>query len=1150
MSLRAQTYTLWEAIVVDDGSADSSSTVVERLQRNDDRIRLLRQGHSGVSAARNAGIAAAVHPWLLFLDADDTILPHHLERLTASLCEDPLLDAVYCGWRDINPAGEIVDHFPPYEPDLFSFFCGSCLFAIHTCIIRRSFVEQCGAFDPAIPFCEDWDLWQRVARMGARFGYVEEILAEYWLHADRDSGAKFLIYGIPTIERGHDRDLRVPQPAPQHAAGCPIDHQPRSVNTLVSWSAGLMLGNGRSCDPALASMRSSPGDLDPGSVAACFFHGVLRSRLAAPSDWRRFWPELMRPLRRLLLRMEWRSQCPGLAARTMSILESMVAAACAETAPITVGRVFAQTIDAGRPFQPVRLPGSCDRALFLIRYGETQLGTVELPVASRRLSRYLMSDAIANSFAWTVLGKYFEATLYPSIRSVSTKSNTTGASFSLFRDTTQIAAAREIPSPSALHDSAGWTILLQEVFGRPAWTDKEFYNPAVPEPPTDKPTRVTDRLIVEIGEALPDVVCQEPRFTIECRAGGIPVMLVAVDSAEPCVRGSEIRVKLLLGLGYELCRVMVREALLFRTVTGTDTLRVRLARARSERDAGGPLLSRDPREQSPDYIIGPRHDTAANPTMLRRFMLPRAPRSFIDAERRRSAIVTGPSPRRFLTEAVRCPELLCLPLNDSDINGVARDRAMQPRQNDAHAFDVHFSHGEDPWGYTNTYEKRKYEQTLSLLPSTPAARALEIGCAEGHFTEQLAPRVERLLAADISSIALQRAAARCSRLRNIDFRQLDIVKDGIDGNYDLITCSEVLYYIGTAHLADVARKMAQALAPGGALIMAHANVIEDEPDKPCFAWGAPFGALTIGRVFAKIEGLTFIRELQTPLYRIQHFQKSIRKGKTEPRIIRENHAEPLPHRLQIMVRHGGQEQVQAAPVEKIRTSELPVLMYHRIAEPSSPLDAPYCLRPEHFEKQIQHLSRAGFYSISLDEWGRACELRRPFPGRAVIITFDDGCLDFAMNAWPILRRYGFSAYVFLVTAAVGKESNWDPPGFPRVPLLSWSDIDVLHKEGVRFGSHTLTHAALDASSQRETVRQLTLSRIQLEDRLREAVTAVAFPFGAENGACRHLAGGAGYSYGLTTRSGRAPLHGDLLALPRITAPSSGDLASFLTRLEE
>ena len=138
---------------------------------------------------------------------------------------------------------------------------------------------------------------------------------------------------------------------------------------------------------------------------------------------------------------------------------------------------------------------------------------------------------------------------------------------------------------------------------------------------------------------------------------------------------------------------------------------------------------------------------------------------------------------------------------------------MQPRQNDAHAFDVHFAHGEDPWGYTNTYEKRKYEQTLSLLPSIPAARALEIGCAEGHFTEQLAPRVERLLAADISSIALQRAATRCSRLRNIDFRQLDIVKDRIDGNYDLITCSEVLYYIGMAHLADVARKLCRPSRP-------------------------------------------------------------------------------------------------------------------------------------------------------------------------------------------------------------------------------------------------------------------------------------------------------------------------------------------------
>ena len=114
-----------------------------------------------------------------------------------------------------------------------------------------------------------------------------------------------------------------------------------------------------------------------------------------------------------------------------------------------MGRVFAQTIDAGRPFQPVRLPGSCDRALFLVRYGETPLGSVELPVASRNLSRYLMSDAIANSFAWIVLGKYFEATLYPSIRTVSIKSNTTGASSRYFE--TQQRSPQRVRFPVLPH---------------------------------------------------------------------------------------------------------------------------------------------------------------------------------------------------------------------------------------------------------------------------------------------------------------------------------------------------------------------------------------------------------------------------------------------------------------------------------------------------------------------------------------------------------------------------------------------------------------------------------------------------------------------------------------------------------------------------
>lgn len=92
-------------------------------------------------------------------------------------------------------------------------------------------------------------------------------------------------------------------------------------------------------------------------------------------------------------------------------------------------------------------------------------------------------------------------------------------------------------------------------------------------------------------------------------------------------------------------------------------------------------------------------------------------------------------------------------------------------------------------------------------PST--LRALELACAEGHFTVQLASRVDNLVAADISRIALDRVARRCTNLKNVRFVQLDLTKDPLPGRFELIVCSEVLYYAGEQEsLKSIARKFA------------------------------------------------------------------------------------------------------------------------------------------------------------------------------------------------------------------------------------------------------------------------------------------------------------------------------------------------------
>ena len=96
-SMRLQTVSDWELIVVDDGSTDDSVTVVSRT--SDDRTRVLRQANSGVSAARNAGIRAARGRYIVLLDSDDLVLPGYLEAMGRALDLDPDAALVYTdGW--------------------------------------------------------------------------------------------------------------------------------------------------------------------------------------------------------------------------------------------------------------------------------------------------------------------------------------------------------------------------------------------------------------------------------------------------------------------------------------------------------------------------------------------------------------------------------------------------------------------------------------------------------------------------------------------------------------------------------------------------------------------------------------------------------------------------------------------------------------------------------------------------------------------------------------------------------------------------------------------------------------------------------------------------------------------------------------------
>jgi len=167
--------------------------------------------------------------------------------------------------------------------------------------------------------------------------------------------------------------------------------------------------------------------------------------------------------------------------------------------------------------------------------------------------------------------------------------------------------------------------------------------------------------------------------------------------------------------------------------------------------------------------------------------------------------------------------------------------------------DEMYERTEDPWEYAHSeYEQEKYAYSLAALPVTRYGSALEIGCSEGVFTDLLAERVDRLLAVDVSDIAIARARARCARHGHVEFRQFDLIADELTAQFDLIVCSEVLYYVPPFKRLVVARRIVELLKPGGTLLLVHTLQTHTRSWPDIYGEG---GAERLHRVFTRAFGL-------------------------------------------------------------------------------------------------------------------------------------------------------------------------------------------------------------------------------------------------------------------------------------------------------
>jgi glycosyltransferase involved in cell wall biosynthesis len=178
-SVLEQTYLSCEVIVVDDGSDDSTRTVVDSFSGS---VRYFYQTRRGPSAARNTGIQKAEGEFLSFLDSDDLFLPGKIASQVMFLTENPQVGMVHSSYISVDY--DLVPkalHIADSAGSTYRRLMLRCSIATPTVMVRREVFDRVGRFDESMDIEEDIDMWIRIARV-YRVGVLHEPLSKVRVH--------------------------------------------------------------------------------------------------------------------------------------------------------------------------------------------------------------------------------------------------------------------------------------------------------------------------------------------------------------------------------------------------------------------------------------------------------------------------------------------------------------------------------------------------------------------------------------------------------------------------------------------------------------------------------------------------------------------------------------------------------------------------------------------------------------------------------------------------------------------------------------------------------------------------------------------------------------------------------------------------------
>jgi len=228
---------------------------------------------------------------------------------------------------------------------------------------------------------------------------------------------------------------------------------------------------------------------------------------------------------------------------------------------------------------------------------------------------------------------------------------------------------------------------------------------------------------------------------------------------------------------------------------------------------------------------------------------------------------------------------------------------------------------------------------------------------------------------------------------------------------------------------------------------------------------------------------------------------------------------------------------------RLDTSGLRILFYHRVSDDRDEL----AVTPKTFTEQMDYLASESYRVLDVLDAIDLLDSGAPL-ARTVALSFDDGYLDVADHALPILSERGFRATVFVAPGVTDGRTSFT--WYREQPaLLTWEDILELDRDGtLRFEAHTLTHPnlpALDTDAARE---EIAGSKSELENRLGRVVRALSYPSGLFGKREQWLAAEAGFHAAVACEPGVNDRRTDRFALRRRQVDARDSLLDFRAKV--